>query len=728
VKKLQSHIASIERQLSANLWLKAVLLGVSLVMILGLWWEDQILKSVVAIGATFLIGIALGAFRSQRKKAVTILHQQAGNLEFSLELLEKEALSIAEQLQISRIAAQIPPKISVWAKGLLPFVLVLIAFGLLTFLLPFLKSDSQLLSPSKSGLEELAKETTETSNLPILQSAQVRIQAPAYTGLASKTESNLNIKALKGSFLTWDLSFQNEQGLDVFLVNSMGEKLPFQANPSGFQLREQLTGSGIYSIQAFRQDENVFQSEFYTLEAAEDLSPVIVPEEKETYKFFFPGNNPKISLKAQISDDFAVQEVVIVATLVRGRGENVKFRETLFPVENRPFKQKNSGLTIDLSGMDFKPGDELYYYWSARDNRAPEANFSRSDTYFIKYFDESDESEEAFAGMAINVLPDYFRSQRQIIIDTEKLIAERKKKSEKDFNFTSNEIGYDQKLLRLRYGQYLGEEFESAAGGGSSEAKEGDLLSGYMHLHDQEGEHDPDFKVEAKEEHDHDEGHEHGEETSAGGGIENLLADYMHAHDSEEMNTYFEKSTRGALKSALEQMWQAELYMRLFEPEKSLPFQYKALELLKTVQQKSRVYIKRTGYDPPPIKADEIRLRGKLEQLGTRLEKELAELEEQIEPLASEVLGLLLQQELSAAEKGKVKQLGQLWSTRIQNSGMEDWSVLLALQEFEAGKLNEKGKNLLREKLYPFAKNYKITDPSRLSNKALRNAYLKKNP
>ena len=147
MKKLQSHIASIERQLSANLWLKAVLLGVSLVLILGLWWEDQILKSVVAIGATFLIGIALGAFRSQRKKAVTILHQQAGNLEFSLELLEKEALSIAEQLQISRITAQIPPKISVWAKGLLPFLLVLIAFGLLTFLLPFLKSDSNCFLP-----------------------------------------------------------------------------------------------------------------------------------------------------------------------------------------------------------------------------------------------------------------------------------------------------------------------------------------------------------------------------------------------------------------------------------------------------------------------------------------------------------------------------------------------------------------------------------------------------
>lgn len=724
MKTLQSHIASIERQLSANLWFKALFLGLSMYLVLGFWWDDHFWKSLWIGCLTVLIAFAFGTFRSQKQKAIQVLHQQAGNLEFSLELLEKSELNIADQLQIARITAQIPPKISVFGKGLLPFVAVFGASLLLTFLLPFLANPSQDLEPDIKTSQEVSLVSEDNPKLPILQSAQVEIQAPAYTRLPAQTENNLDIKALKGSRLTWDLTFQNGQDLEVFLVNSLGEKLPFQSHSGGFQLQEQLTGSGIYSIQAFRQDENVYQSEFYTLQAVEDLIPVIAPEEKETYKFFFPGNNPKILLKAQISDDFSVQEVVIVATLARGRGENVKFRETQIPVESRPFQRKSSKLVLDLSGMDFKPGDELYYYWSAKDNKQPESNFSRSDTYFIKYFDESDDSEEAFAGMAINVLPDYFRSQRQIIIDTEKLIGERKKKSEKDFNFTSNEIGYDQKLLRLRYGQYLGEEFESDAGGGVIENEEGDLLSGYMHLHDQEGEHDPDFKIE-EESH---EGHAHEEEKTSGGGIESLLADYMHAHDSEELNTYFEKSTRGALKSALEQMWQAELYLRLFEPEKSLPYQYKALELLKTVQQKSRVYIKRTGYDPPPIKAEEIRLSGKLEQLGTRLEKEIAGLEEQIEPLASEVLGILLKQELTALEKEKVRQLGQLWSARIQNSGMEDWSVLLALQELEAGKLDEKGRKLLREKLYPFAKNYKSLGSSQLSNKALKDAFLKKNP
>ncbi|MEZ4904628.1 MAG: hypothetical protein R2822_24210 [Spirosomataceae bacterium] len=49
------------------------------------------------------------------------------------------------------------------------------------------------------------------------------------------------------------------------------------------------------------------------------------------------------------------------------------------------------------------------------------------------------------ATMAMNILPEYFRSQRQIIIDTEKLLAKQKKMRCQEFNSTSNEIGFDQK-------------------------------------------------------------------------------------------------------------------------------------------------------------------------------------------------------------------------------------------------------------------------------------------
>lgn len=723
MKKLQAHIASIEKQLTLSAWLKAILISLCLSPFLFFLGGQPLIISAILGFLTVLIAYGLGAFKDQRKRAIQVIHQQAGNMEFSLELLEKKELSIADRLQLERISQQIPPKLSVLGNGLLPYFLGLLGVFLLSLAVNFWPGGAKNVNQE---IESKAQTPTESvdSTLPVLlESGEVLIQSPRYTQIPDKSQTDLNVKAMKGARLTWKLSFQNAEEVQVFLVNSNGERLAFEGGPSSFQLKEELLNSGLYSIQAFHDSVSLFQSDFYTLETIPDLNPEILPEEQEQYQFFFLGNNPKIDLRALVSDDFQVNQVEIVATLARGRGENVKFRETRFSIESSPFQKKRTGMVLDVSALDFQPGDELYYYWTAEDNKQPEANQSRTDTYFIKYFDESDDSEEALAGMAINVLPDYFRSQRQIIIDTEKLIKEQETLSEKDFNFRSNEIGYDQKLLRLRYGQYLGEEFESNAGGGQLEGEEGDLLAGYMHLHDQEGEHDHDEKPLANPNESHSHEEEHVEET----GIEGLLSEYMHAHDSEEMNTYYEQSTRGALKAALEQMWQAELHLRLFEPEKALPFENKALELLKAVQQKSRVYIKRTGYDPPPLKEEDIRLGGDLDDLGNRIQKELRDLDQQLEPLASSVLGFLLKNELSADEKEVIQDLGSLWSERMQYSELEDWKLLGFLQELEAGKLDKEGQNYLREKLYPFAKNYKTVDASYLSPQALKEAFQKNN-
>ena len=708
-------------QLQLNAWLKAFLLALTIGLVGFIFGMDRSIVTVTGGGLIVLLSWYFGAFQSKKTQATQILHDEVGGLEFSLELLQKNSLSIVEQLQVERISSKIPPKIWVVQRGLLPFFGVFLLSYILSFLLGMFSFAEE---KRGTALQDSSKpEITLVANSSVLLSqTQVQIKSPGYTGIPIQTQENLDIKALKSSRITWNLGFQTSGELEVFLVNSSGERLKFSFSGSDYQLEEELIGSGIYSIQAMKGEKLVFESDFYTLESIEDQSPQILPEEKETYKFFFPGNDPNLSLKAQISDDFRVNEVSIVATLVRGKGENVKFRETRLPVEKTSFSAKKSAFLLNVNTLDFQPGDELYYYWTARDNKIPEANVSRTDTYFIKYFDDSEESNAVLEGMAIQVLPEYFRSQRQIIIDTEKLLAEKAKKPERDFNSTSNEIGYDQKLLRLRYGQFLGEEFETAAVGVVIDAPEdGDLLRGYQHLHDEEGEHEEGLPLEKPDEH----GHEHEGEEAEEGSMESLMSAYIHSHDSEEMNTYFEQSTRGALKSALEQMWQAELYLRLFEPEKSLPYQYNALELLKTVQQKSRVYVKRTNYDPPPIKEDEKRLSGELKDLEKEIRKEQLAIDQQIEPLASAVLGFLTKAELSAVDRQTVRELGTLWTEKMQNSKLADWNLLSFLQQLEAGKLDEAGEKQLREKLYPLAKNYKNPGASYLGNDALKSAFRK---
>jgi hypothetical protein len=65
-------------------------------------------------------------------------------------------------------------------------------------------------------------------------------------------------------------------------------------------------------------------------------------------------------------------------------------------------------------------------------------------------------------------------------------------------------------------------------------------------------------------------------------------------------------------------MWDAELHLRTYQPAAALPFEYRALKLLKEVQQQSRVYVQRAGFEPTPIKVDEKRLSGDLSKIDSR--------------------------------------------------------------------------------------------------------------
>ena len=48
-------------------------------------------------------------------------------------------------------------------------------------------------------------------------------------------------------------------------------------------------------------------------------------------------------------------------------------------------------------------------------------------------------------------------------------------------------------------------------------------------------------------------------------------------------------------------MWQAELHLRQGEPRKALPFENRALDYIKQVQQSTRIYLARVGLELPPV-------------------------------------------------------------------------------------------------------------------------------
>ena len=66
-----------------------------------------------------------------------------------------------------------------------------------------------------------------------------------------------------------------------------------------------------------------------------------------------------------------------------------------------------------------EPGNELYFYFNAIDNKDPKPQLSRTDTYFFVLEDTTELEFSLEGNLGVDLMPEYFRSQRQIIIDTE---------------------------------------------------------------------------------------------------------------------------------------------------------------------------------------------------------------------------------------------------------------------------------------------------------------------
>lgn len=653
--------------------------------------------------------------RDKKDVAISLIHNHNPEAEYSLDLLDRDDLNMAEQMQLERIGQRnIRFSRRILYRGMWVYLLALVLATAVSHTWPAMRDRNA--APAKAKARPVAENKEQAPVMPKFESAGVKIVPPAYTGLPQRKSGDLNISGIVGSEIEWSVWFDRPEQLSVRIANSRGEEVGLRQINGVFVHQDRLTGSGLYSIKGYWKDSLVYQSDFFKLEALPDLAPRIEPASKELYQFHFLKDPKSIRISAKISDDFRVRQAFIVATVARGSGENVKFREMRLPLSPADFREANIQKTIDLNALNFTPGDELYYYWAAIDNRTPEANFSKSDTYFVVYKDTANVEEAELATMAVNVMPEYFRSQRQIIIDTEKLIAKRKKLKKTEFNSVSNEIGFDQKVLRLRYGQYLGEEFETTIGGGDNPAADGgNIIDAFTHHSDGQGEGAESRVGEPRvgeprtgdPAHADEHAHEHRQEPATEKDpLAALMEQYTHSHDDAETNTFYEQSTRSLLKMALEQMWQSELHLRTYEPEKALPFEHKALEYLKTAQQKARTYVKKSGYDPPPIKEKEKRLTGELKELATKWEFEKEFNQKQTGALAAALLGYLEKGKLAKADQAKPAQLGSEMVQRLTgsepfNGGLQNWNMIAALQKLVAGRaLSDAEMNGLKQDLY----------------------------
>ncbi|EKT4099918.1 TPA: hypothetical protein ACGW13_000632 [Stenotrophomonas maltophilia] len=439
-----------------------------------------------------------------------------------------------------------------------------------------------------------------------LQSTRLRIDAPAYTGQATLTQNALDAKVAADSRLSWSLRFDRAPDR-AWLQFHDGRRLPLSEREGQWQAQDVARMPLLYRVVS---EPALAETGLHRLDVVADRAPgVRVLEPTASLVLGTPGQR-QWALRFEASDDYGVAaQATLSITTTQGSGENITFvKRSVTLAGSGEATARRFAHTLDLAALGAQPGNDVIAQLEVRDNHAPTPQTGRSSSVILRLPSAEVALGAELEGRIKKTLPAYFRSQRQIIIDAEALIRQRRSLAAEDFVKRSDAIGVDQRILRLRYGQFLGEESEGAAKPPpTSDLPTSDAPTADGHNDDHE--HDHGAQAGAQDDH----GHDHGSTANADippvfGSETDVLSEYGHTHDHAEATTLLDPQTRATLKAALDQMWSAEGELRQGRPEQALPFAYKALGFIKQVQQAERIYLARVGPELPPI--DESRRLG----------------------------------------------------------------------------------------------------------------------
>jgi hypothetical protein len=491
-------------------------------------------------------------------------------------------LNFLEYLQLSKIEPELSSIPLQQKQFMKPFFWGMVALVLSVFLSMLLVGVGQrglLMHYQINSDKANNKPGIAEKILPQIAAVEVTITPPAYTGKPAHQQDKFTILIEEGGIAAWRIT-TNIAVKQVAILFNDKESIALKSlnnDKTTWAVHKQISQPGFYQVSV---DGKL--SDLYQVQVIKDQPSVIRIKTPKQYTYIDAGEAPKVNIDATVNDDYGVSSAQIMATVAKGSGEAVKFKEYKLDFSasfSGHRAQYNLQKLINLPSLNMEPGDELYFYIQAIDTHQQQ---SRTDVYTVSIQDTAQLLSMDGVLSGVNQKPEFFRSERQIILDSEKLLKEKDSISVEKFKSRSNDLGTDQKLLRLRYGKFLGEESESDMGGDDNDAVSD--IKNY-------------------------------------GNAAVILDKYTDKHDNAEDAGFFDPELKAQLKATLTEMWKAELQLRLYKPQDALPFEYKALRLLKDLQQKSRVYVAKTSYNAPPLKLDK-RLTGDLTKISQQVNQQ----------------------------------------------------------------------------------------------------------
>lgn len=458
-----------------------------------------------------------------------------------------------------------------------------------------------------------------------IRSWQIDERPAPYTGLSNLAHERMSVDVHEFSQIRWTVAIDGEAERVLVRFDDSTEVILYAGSNSMWQSPWVTATAGNYQLIIDQKAYRVADSLAHAVVLIPDLPPQVRLIEPEIrVRELQEGADGSLAIRLRLEDDFGVDSLEAVATTATGDGEQVVFSEQKKDLTTEIDSSGSTLVTnIDLLAMGATPGSELYVSFVATDRRPDEPNRAESASLIIRWAEAQRQADIVLDNQIVAIEPEYFRSQRQIIIDSEALLEKRPTLKKAEFDQGAQSLAFDERALRFRYGKFMGEESsgEPAAGRNSLQTSGGHFVG---------------------------DGHDHGNQTlsfgDSGGGFGDVMAaiqPYAHFHDQEEQATLFDPETRLLLGQALAAMWRAEGFLLQQDPEASLPHQYRALALIKRVQNRSRSFENRVGVNLTPVDLSR-RYEGELDDVPYQrlLSDGVADRAEVMDP-SSDVLALI---------------------------------------------------------------------------------------
>jgi hypothetical protein len=560
------------------------------------WRLSGIVAAIVIVGFGVAIALLFARHRTARydqRWLVRALDASRPDIEDSADLLFADPatlppLGLLQQTRlVDRIDRDSPDRLRPdWSHRLMLMlgVLALLIVGI-AIVWPRPGQGPPTLAPSSEKLPA-------APGIPRLVAQNLRIIPPAYTGLPPRDSASLDARAPVGSRIEWTLRFDPQATVPAIQPVG-GTRLALRRDGTNWIVSRPLDASFLYRVDPASGRGPT--PPLHRIDAIADRPPQVKAVSPAASLTMVTQGQRSWTPVFAATDDYGVAATArIRITLAIGEGENVTFSEREIALSGSgSARDRRFSPRLDFSALGFGAGGDLVVQLVVRDTRQPMPQEVRGPSLILRWPSPKQPESGGLQGMVNTTLPAYFRSQRQIIIDAETLIKQKRRLASDRYLSRSASIGGDQQILRGRYSQFLGGEEEGA----------------------------PEAPTTDGEQHSDDDGHDHGgppRQSAPGfGAPEDVLADFGHPHDDSPASS-LDPETRAILKQAVDEMWQSELQLKQGHPDLALPFAYRALRFIKEVQQATRIFLSRVGPELPPIDPSR-RMTGKREGLASRV-------------------------------------------------------------------------------------------------------------